>query len=231
MTWKRILLKLSGEALKWTSDWTLDIDFMHTLIKKVMVLHDAWMEVVIVIGAWNIRRWVTGEQMWLDRATADYMWMVATIINGMALANIIEQQWWSARVMTSVEMAKVAEPYIFKRALKHLEKGRIVVCVWWTGNPFFSTDSAAVLRALELRCDVVIKGTNIDGIYDKHPKQYDDATKFAHVTYDDVLLKNLKVMDPSAIALAKDEWMGIYVCYIDEIDQIATWHTSWTIVW
>lgn len=231
MAWKRILLKLSWEALKWTSDWTLDIDFMHTLIKKVMVLHTAWMEVVIVIGAWNIRRWVTGEQMWLDRATADYMGMVATIINGMALANIIEQQWWSARVMTSVEMAKVAEPYIFKRALKHLEKGRIVVCVWWTGNPFFSTDSAAVLRALELGCDVVIKGTNIDGIYDKHPKQFEDASKFAHVTYDDVLLKNLKVMDPSAIALAKDEWMGIYVCHIDEIDQIATWHTSWTLVW
>jgi uridylate kinase len=231
MAWKRILLKLSWEALKWTSDWTLDVDFMHTLIKKVMVLHDAWIQVVIVIGAWNIRRWVTGEQMWLDRATADYMGMVATIINGMALANIIDQQWWSARVMTSVEMAKVAEPYIFKRALKHLEKGRIVVCVWWTGNPFFSTDSAAVLRALELRCDVVIKWTNIDGIYDKHPKHYEDATKFEQVTYDDILLKNLKVMDPSAIALAKDEWMGIYVCHIDEIDQIATWHTSWTLVW
>lgn len=167
--------------------------------------------------------------MWLDRATADYMGMVATMINGMALANVVEQQWWSARVMTSLEMPRVAEPFIRKRALKHLEKGRIVICVWGTGNPFFSTDSAAVLRALELHCDVVVKGTNIDGIYDKHPK-YADAKKYATVTYDEVLAKNLKVMDPSAIALAKDEHMPIYVTHIDTIEEIVQWPIAWTTV-
>jgi uridylate kinase len=226
---KRILLKLSGEALKGSSEGSLDVEFIATLIKKVMKLHAWGMEIIIVIGAGNIWRGVTGEQMGLDRTTADYMGMVATMINGMALANVIEQQWWSARVMTSLDMPRVAEPYIHKRALKHLEKGRIVICVWGTWNPFFSTDSAAVLRALELHCDVVIKWTNIDGIYDKHP-ELPEAKKYATVTYDEVLAKNLKVMDPSAIALAKDEWMPIYVTHIDGIESILTWSISGTLV-
>lgn len=216
---KRILLKLSGEALKWSSEWSLDVEFINSLIEKVMHLHAWGMEIIIVIGAWNIWRWVTGEQMGLDRAAADYMGMVATMINGMALANVIEHQGGSARVMTSLEMPKVAEQFIYKRALKHLEKWRIVICVWGTWNPFFSTDSAAVLRALELDCDVVVKWTNIDGIYDKHP-DLPDATKYAKVSYDEVLAKNLKVMDPSAIALAKDEWMPIYVTHINSIAQL-----------
>lgn len=226
---KRILLKLSGEALKWSSQWSLDVDFINALIKKVMSLHAAGMEIIIVIGAGNIWRWVTGEQMGLDRAAADYMGMVATMINGMALANVIDHQGGSARVMTSLEMPKVAEPFIYKRALKHLEKGRIVICVGWTGNPFFSTDSAAVLRALELECDVVIKWTNIDGIYDKHPDLH-DAKKYATVTYDEVLAKNLKVMDPSAIALAKDEGMPIYVTHIESIEELVTWKANGTLV-
>lgn len=219
MSRKRILLKLSGEALKANSPESLDVSFMNTLIAKVMKLHHAGIEIVIVIGAGNIWRWVTGEQMGLDRATADYMGMIATAINGIALGNVIEQQWAYARVMSSLDIPRVAESFIHKRALKHLEKKRIVVCVWGTGNPFFSTDSAAVLRALELRCDVVIKGTNVDGIYDKHPK-FPDAKKYHRVSYDEVLAKNLKIMDPSAIALAKDEGMPIYVCHIDKIDHI-----------
>lgn len=226
---KRVLLKLSGEALKWTSQWSLDVEFITNLIAKVMRLHAGGMQIIIVIWAGNIWRWITGEEMGLDRTTADYMGMVATMINGMALANVIEQQGGNARVMTSLEMRRVAEPYIHKRALKHLEKWRIVVCVWGTGNPFFSTDSAAVLRALELDCDVVIKGTNIDGIYDKHP-ELPEAKKYLHVTYDEVLAKNLKVMDPSAIALAKDEGMPIYVTHIDDIELILDDQTRGTLV-
>lgn len=226
---KRILLKLSGESLKWASQWSLDVDFIGTLIKKVMYLHNWGMEVIIVIWAWNIRRWVTGEQMWLDRSAADYMGMVATMINGMALANVIEHQWWAARVMTSLEMPKVAEQFIYKRALKHLDKWRIVICVWGTWNPFFSTDSAAVLRALELKCDVVVKATNVDGIYNKHPS-LPDAKKYHTVTYDEVLVNNLKVMDPSAIALAKDEGMPIYVTHIDNIEQVLQGDVQGTLV-
>lgn len=221
---KRILLKLSGEALKWSSQGSLDVEYITHLIERVMRIHRAGGEIIIVIWAGNIWRGVTGEQMGLDRTTADYMGMVATMINGMALANVIEAQGGSARVMTSLEMPRVAEQFIHKRALKHLEKWRIVICVWWTGNPFFSTDSAAVLRALELHCDIVIKGTNIDGIYDKHP-DLPDAKRYETVTYDEVLAKNLKVMDPSAIALAKDEHMPIYVTHIDTIDALVnnTW--------
>lgn len=226
---KRILLKLSGEALKWSSEWSLDVEFINSLIEKVMHLHAWGMEIIIVIWAGNIWRGVTGEQMGLDRAAADYMGMVATMINGMALANVIEHQGGSARVMTSLEMPKVAEQFIYKRALKHLEKWRIVICVWGTWNPFFSTDSAAVLRALELDCDVVIKWTNIDGIYDKHPN-LPDAKKYAKVSYDEVLAKNLKVMDPSAIALAKDEGMPIYVTHIDCIWQLLETKREGTLV-
>jgi uridylate kinase len=226
---KRILLKLSWESLKWSSSWNLDVDFISWLIKKVMHLHAGGKEIIIVIWAGNIWRGVTGEKMGLDRGAADYMGMVATMINGVALANVIEHQWGAARVMTSLEMPKVAEQFIYKRALKHLEKGRIVICVWGTGNPFFSTDTAAVLRALELDCDVVIKWTNIDGIYDKHP-DLPDAKKYASVTYDEVLAKNLKVMDPSAIALAKDEEMPIYVTHIDDIEKIWDDFTLGTLV-
>jgi len=226
---KRVLLKLSGEALKWSSKWSLDVEYISGLIEKVMILCKWGIEVIIVIWAGNIWRWVMGEQMGLDRATADYMGMVATIINGMALANVIETQGGSARVMTSLEMPRVAELFIRKRALKHLEKWRVVICVWGTGNPFFSTDSAAVLRALELHCDVVIKWTNIDGIYDRHP-DLPDAKKYGTVTYDEVLAKNLKVMDPSAIALAKDEHMPIYVTHIDSIESILEWATQGTLV-
>ncbi len=227
---KRVLWKLSGEALKWSSTWSLDVAYMQQLMHQVKTLHDADIQVIIVIGAGNIWRGATGEEMWLDRATADYMGMVATVINGMALANVIEQYWVEARVMTSLEMPKVAEQFINKRAFKHLDKWRVVICVGGTGNPFFSTDSAAVLRALELHCDVVIKATNIDGIYDKDPKKHTNAIKYTTVSYEEVLVKNLRVMDQSAIALAKDESMPIYVCHIDRIEQIVTWVRDGTLV-
>lgn len=203
---------------------------MQQLAQEIVGLYQAGLELVIVIGGGNIRRGVTGEQMGLDRSTADYMGMVATVINGMALGNSIEQQGVPVRVMSSLEIPRVSEMFIRKRALKHLEKKRVIICVAGTGNPFFSTDSAAVLRALELGCEVVIKATNVDGIYDKHPKQFSDAKKYHKVSYDEVLSKNLKVMDPSAIALAKDEGMPIYVCHIDTIDALAKEQLNGTLV-
>lgn len=230
MAWKRILLKLSGEALKGSSEGSLDVQYIQKLMGQVKALHDADIQVVIVIWAGNIWRWVTGEEMGLDRATADYMGMIATMINGMALANVIEQLGIEARVMTSLETPKIAEQFINKRAFKHLDKGRVVICVGGTGNPFFSTDTASVLRALELHCDVVIKATNIDGIYDKDPKKHSDAVKYSSVSYEEVLIKNLRVMDQSAIALAKDESMPIYVCHIDHIDQLAKGVLNGTVV-
>jgi uridylate kinase len=148
------------------------------------------------------------------------MGMLATVINGMALGNVLEQHGRQVRVMSSLDIPRVAETFIRKRALKHLEKGRIVICVAGTGNPYFTTDSAAVLRALELNCDQMIKGTKVDGIYDKDPNIHTDAVRFEDVSFEQALELNLRIMDQSAIALAKDEQLPVFVCHIDAIDQI-----------
>ncbi len=219
---KRILLKLSGEALKGERDSGIDVQFINTLAKKIKVLHDRGLEIAIVLGAGNIFRGVAGAAMGLDRATGDYMWMLGTIINALAFGNILEQHGMEARVMSSIETPRVAEPFIRKRALKHLSKWRVVLCAAGTGNPYFSTDSSAVLRGLELHCEIVIKGTKVDGVYDKDPVKHNDAVKYDIMKIEDALDGNIRVMDHNAIAMAKDEWMPIYVCHIDQIDLIGT---------
>lgn len=229
---KRILLKLSWEALQWKWDYGIEVEFVENLAKKIVFLHEKKnIETIIVVGWWNIFRWVSWAAKWLDRWTADYMWMLATVMNGIALGDAIEKNGIEVRVMSALEIPRVAEPFIRRRALKHLEKWRIIIAVAGSGNPYYTTDSAAVLRALELNCDFLVKGTKVDGIYDKDPKKNPDAIKYQQLDYQEALVKWLRVMDQSALALAKDENIPIFVCKIEDIDKI-WWNEAdfWTLV-
>ncbi len=226
---KRILLKLSWEALADKQGYWIDVEFLDKLAKKIVYLSKyANIQVIIVIWGWNIFRWVAGAAKWLDRGTADYMGMLATIMNWIALGDAIEKNWNEVRVMSALEIPRVAETFIRRRALKHLNKQRVVICVAWTGNPYFTTDSAAVLRALELNCDFMVKWTKVDWVYNKDPQKHSDATKYEILKIDEALQKGLRIMDQSAIALAKDEGLDIYVTKIDNIDKIGTADFSWT---
>ncbi len=226
---KRILLKLSWEALADKQWYGIDTNFLDNLAKKIVYLSKyANIQIIIVIWWWNIFRWVAWAAKWIDRWTADYMWMLATIMNGMALGDAIEKNWNEVRIMSALEIPRVAETFIRRRAIKHLEKQRVVVCVAWTWNPYFTTDSAAVLRALELNCDFMVKWTKVDGVYDKDPSKFDDAKKYNNLSVDEALEKWLRILDQSAIALAKDEWLNIFVTKIDNIDNIWSNKFKWT---
>ncbi len=228
---KRILLKLSGEALQWEQWYGIDPKFLSYLAEKIVhLIHNEKLEIVIVVWGWNIFRWVELEKWWFDRATGDNMGMLATIINGIAIGEAIEDAWVEVRVMSSIPTERVAENYIRRRALRHLEKGRVVISVWGTGNPYFSTDSASVLRALELSCDCVVKATKVDGVYTKDPKKHDDALRYDILSLEEALHKNLRVMDQAAIALANDENMPIFICRIEDVHLIWTEEIRWTYV-
>jgi uridylate kinase len=218
---KRILLKLSGEALQWEQGYGIDPKFLHFLAKKIVFLIEKkHLKIAIVVWGWNIFRGIELEQGWFDRVTGDYMGMMGIIINGLAIGEAIESLGREVRVMSAISVHRVAEDFIRRRALRHMEKGRVVVCVGGTGNPYATTDSCAVLRALELDCDVVVKATKVDGIYDKDPKKHADAIRHDTLHMHEVLQKDIRVMDQSAIALANDEGMPIYVCKIEDIDKI-----------
>lgn len=218
---KRVLFKLSWEALQWDWDYGIDIKFLQDLAKKIVYLSKyKWLQIVIVIWWWNIFRWVSWAASWLDRSSADYMWMLATVMNWIALWDAIEKHWNPVRIMSALEIPKVAEIFIRRRALKHLDNWRVVICVSWTWNPYFTTDSAAVLRALELNCDFMIKWTKVDWIYDSDPEKNPDAVKYETISVTDALWKWLKIMDQSAIALAKDEKLPIFVCKITDVEKI-----------
>ena len=226
---KRILLKLSGEALADKQWYGIDTNFLDTLAKKVVYLSKyANIQIVIVIWWWNIFRWVAWAAKWIDRWTADYMWMLATVMNGMALWDAIEKNGNEVRIMSALEIPRVAETFIRRRAIKHLEKQRVIVCVAWTWNPYFTTDSAAVLRALELNCDFMVKWTKVDGVYDKDPSKFSDAKRYNTLSVNEALEKWLRILDQSAIALAKDEWLNIFVTKIDSIDNIWSKKFKWT---
>ena len=226
---RRILLKLSWEALSHNQWYWINVNFLDNLAKKIVYLSKyANIQVVIVIWWWNIFRWVTWAAKWMDRATADYMWMLATIMNWMALWDAIEKNWNDVRIMSALDIPRVAEAFIRRRALKHLNKQRVIICVAWTWNPYFTTDSAAVLRALELNCDFMVKWTKVDWVYDKDPEKHKDAKKYDLLTIDEALANWLKIMDQSAIALAKDEWLDIYVTKIENIDKVWTTYFKWT---
>lgn len=228
---KRILLKLSGEALQWDQGYGIDPKFLSYLATKIVhLVEKEKLEIVIVVGGGNIFRWIELERGGFDRATGDNMGMLGTIINGIAVGEAIEEEWVPVRVMSAIPTHRVAEDFIRRRALRHLEKGRVVISVWGTGNPYFTTDSAAVLRALELQCDCVVKATKVDGIYDKDPKKHTDAERYDILSLEEALHQNLRVMDQAAIALANDENMPIFVCRIEDIELIASEEITGTFV-
>ena len=209
--YKKILLKLSGEALMGDQEFGISSDVITSYAKQIKEIVDLGVEVSIVIGGGNIFRGISGAAQGVDRVTGDHMGMLATVINSLALQNSIEKLGVQTRVQTAIEMPKVAEPFIKRRAQRHLEKGRVVIFGAGTGNPYFTTDTAAALRAIEMETDVVIKATKVDGIYDKDPVKYPDAKKYETVTYNEVLAKDLKVMDATAISLCRENKLPIIV--------------------
>jgi uridylate kinase len=215
--YKRVLLKLSGERMaKQGSGGVLSIEAITHLADEVVSLHDKGIQIGIVLGAGNILRGAEAVDAGFEEAQAHSMGMLATVINALALQSILEQKGKYTRVMTAVEMNSIAEPYIRRRALRHMEKERIVILAGGTGNPFFTTDSAGALRAIELHADVLIKATQVDGIYDKDPNKFADAQHLGDVSYKDILVDNLKVMDGAAIALCREHNMPLMVCSIHE---------------
>ena len=209
--YKKILLKLSGEALMGEQEFGISSDVITSYAKQIKEIVDLGVEVSIVIGGGNIFRGISGAAQGVDRVTGDHMGMLATVINSLALQNSIEKLGVPTRVQTAIEMPKIAEPFIKRRAQRHLEKGRVVIFGAGTGNPYFTTDTAAALRAIEMETDVVIKATKVDGIYDKDPEKYPDAKKYETVTYNEVLAKDLKVMDATAISLCRENKLPIIV--------------------
>ena len=208
---ERILLKISGESLAGPSGFGVDPDQAESIAKRVVEIHELGHEIAIVIGAGNIWRGVTGLDRGMDRATADYMGMLGTVINSLALMDAIERAGVPTRVQTAIEMRTIAEPYIRRRAIRHIEKGRVVIFGGGTGNPFFSTDTAAALRAVELGADVLIKATKVDGVYDSNPHTNPDAKLLKKLSYIETINMRLKVMDTTAVTLCMENNLPIMV--------------------
>jgi len=211
MKFKRILLKLSGEALMGEQQGGIDPGVVAMIADQVKLIQEMGVEVGLVIGGGNIFRGVSGATKGMDRVTGDHMGMLATMINALALQDAIEQRGIQTRVMSGMEMPRVAENYVRRRAMRHLEKGRVVIFGAGTGNPYFSTDTAAALRANEIDAQVVMKATNVDGVYTADPKQDPGATKYDRISFSEVLEKNLKVMDAAAIALCRENKLPILI--------------------
>jgi len=219
--YKRILLKLSGEVLMGDQQFGIDPAFVSELAQEVKAAKDTGLELCLVIGGGNIFRGMAGAAQGMDRAQADYMGMLATVMNALAMQSALEQLGVPTRVQSAIEMDKVCEPVIRRRAERHLEKGRVVIFAAGVGAPYFTTDSGAALRAAEMRCDALFKGTSVDGIYDADPKTNASAKRFDTVSYDKVLANNLKVMDASAVALCRDNRIPIVVFSIREKGNLA----------
>ena len=211
MKYKRILLKLSGEALMGERSYGIDPNRLADYAEEIKSIVDKGIEVAIVIGGGNIFRGLAGASNGMDRVQGDYMGMLATIINGLALQSALEEADLSTRLLTSIEMKQIAEPFIKRRAVRHLEKGRVVIFGGGTGNPYFTTDTAAVLRAIEINADVILKGTRVDGIYTSDPEKDEKAVKFENITFKEVMNKDLKVMDMTAFTLSEENDLPIIV--------------------
>lgn len=211
MKYKRILLKLSGEALMGNRQYGIDPERLAEYAKDIKGITEKGIEVAIVIGGGNIFRGVAGASNGMDRVQGDHMGMLATVINGLALQSALEDENIPTRLQTAIKINEVAEPFIRRKAMNHLKKGRVVIFGGGTGNPYFTTDSAAVLRAIEIEADVILKGTRVDGIYNVDPEKDSDAIKFDHITFDDVLRKGLKVMDTTAFTLSQENELPIIV--------------------
>lgn len=214
---KRVMLKISGEALMGDQGFGLHPPTVERIAREVKTVHDMGVEICMVIGGGNIFRGLQGSAQGMERTTADYMGMLATVMNALAVQSALEAQGIHTRVISAITMNEVAEPYIRRRAVRHLEKKRVCIFAAGTGNPYFTTDSAAALRANEMSCEAILMGKNgVDGVYDKDPAKHADAKRYSTVSYDDVLQKRLGVMDASAIALARDNNLPIIVFSLDE---------------
>ena len=221
--YKRIVLKLSGEALQGKKAHGIDPEVLLTISRQIKEVRDLAVDVAVVLGAGNILRGrenTACQGLDLDRSVADYMGMLATVINGLSLQDALEKTGVPTRVMTAIEMQRIAEPYIKRRAIRHLEKGRVVIFVAGTGNPYFTTDTAAALRAMEIGADVILKATKVDGVYSADPMKVKDARKFTQLKYIDVLKKGLKVMDATAISLCMDNKLPIVVFNLNCVGNI-----------
>jgi uridylate kinase len=211
LTYKRVLLKLSGEALLGEKTFGIDRNFTDYLATEIKEVHDIGLEIAAVVGGGNIFRGVSDNAQGMDRVSADHMGMLATVINALALQDALERAEVFTRVLSAIEMQEVCEPFIRRRAMRHMEKGRVTIFAAGTGNPYFSTDTAAALRAMEIKAEVILKATKVDGIYDADPMKHPKAKKFDRLTYLEVLQKGLRVMDTTAISLCMDNHLPIIV--------------------
>ena len=218
--YKRVLIKVSGEALMGDQPYGQDHPTLLKICEDIKATIEMGVEVCVVVGGGNIFRGMSGEATGIERASADYMGMLATVMNALALQNTLERMGMDSRVLSAISMMQICEPYIRRRALRHLEQGRVVIFGAGTGNPFFTTDTAGTLRAIEMGCDAILKATQVDGIYSEDPKKNPDAERFDRLTYQDVLVKDLKVMDASAISLAKENNIPIVVFSIHNENAI-----------
>ena len=219
--YKRVLLKMSGEVLMGEGEFGLDPVTVKRVAEDIKEAVDSGTEVCVVVGAGNIFRGVSGAAQGMDRTTADYMGMLGIVINALALQNALEQMEVMTRVMSAIPMSAICEPYIRRKAMRHMEKGRVVIFAAGTGNPYFTTDTAAALRASEMNCDALLKGTKVDGIYTADPQKEPDAERFDTLTYMDVLTRDLKVMDATAISLARENNIPIVVFNVREQGSLA----------
>ena len=211
MKYNRVLLKLSGEALLGKNSYGIDNDRLVVYAEEIKQIHKEGVEIAIVIGGGNIFRGLTGSKDGIDRVQADYMGMLATVINGLALQNALENIDIPTRLQSAIKMESIAEPFIKRKAARHLEKGRVVIFASGTGNPYFTTDSAAVLRAIEIDAEVILKGTRVDGIYNEDPEQNKEAIKFDNISFEETIKKGLKILDTTAFTLSKENELPIIV--------------------
>ena len=218
---KRALFKVSGEALMGDRTYGHDPNTLKAIAEDIKEVCEMGVQVCVVVGGGNIYRGIDAENLGMERATGDYMGMLATVINALALQNALEKQDVYTRVQSAIPMTSISEPFIRRRAIRHMQKGRVVIFAAGIGNPFFTTDSAAVLRAVEMKCDCIFKGTKVDGVYDKDPYKNPDAKRYNEITYTDVLRDNLKVMDMAAIAIARENDLPIKVFSIKQRGNFA----------
>ncbi len=218
--YRRILLKLSGESLTGDKEFGIEAKVLNRFAEEVEKAYKSGVQIGIVLGGGNIFRGLSEKAKEMDRVQADYMGMLATIINSLALQDVLEKRGIHTRVMTAIEMPKVAEPFIRRRAIHHLEKSRVVIFAGGTGNPYFTTDTAAVLRAIEIEADVIVKGTRVDGVYDDDPEKAKDAFKFDNISYMEIVKRGLKVMDTTAVTLSMDNKLPIIVFNFNKEDNL-----------
>ena len=219
--YSRVLLKVSGEALMGAGGFGIDIDTVDRIARDVKEAVDAGSEICMVIGGGNIFRGLAGAAKGIDRATADYMGMLATVMNALAMQASLERHGLPCRVQSAITMNNVCEPYVRRRAIRHMEKGRVVIFAAGTGNPFFTTDTAAALRAAEMACDAMLKATNVDGVYSADPKKFPDAVRYDSLSYHEVLSRDLKVMDASAISVSRENGIPILVFSLGDPGALA----------